>query len=93
MLQYNPTINLLDTDYADDLAILDNVKEGLQETTDLLSYYASLAGLRINAKKTESMAIGKGTTQRPFTEANTIDVTFDGLPIHQVSSFTYWGTR
>ena len=28
--------HLLDTDYADDMAMLDNSKEGLQETTDLL---------------------------------------------------------
>ena len=43
---------VLDTDYADDLALLDDNKEGLQESTDLLSHYASLAGLKINAKKT-----------------------------------------
>ena len=33
---------VLDTDYADDLALLDDNKEGLQESTDLLSHYASL---------------------------------------------------
>jgi hypothetical protein len=42
---------LLDTDYADDLALLDDNKESLQESTDLLSHYASLAGLKINAPK------------------------------------------
>ena len=32
---------LLDTDYADDMALLDNTKEGLQETTDLLCKYSA----------------------------------------------------
>jgi hypothetical protein len=67
---------LLDTDYADDL--LDGNKEGLQESTDLLSHYASQAGLKINAKKTECMAVGKRTSQRPFIEMNTLDITVDG---------------
>ena len=29
---------LLDTDYADNMAMLDDNKDGLQESTDLLSY-------------------------------------------------------
>ena len=48
---------LLDTDYADDMALLDNTKEGLQETTDLLCRYSAYAGLKINAGKTQSMAV------------------------------------
>ena len=84
---------VLDTDYADDLALLDDEKEGLQESTDLLSHYASLAGLKINAKKTECMAVGKWTSQRPFTEANTLDLTVDGAPIKQTASFTYLGHK
>ena len=32
---------LMDTDYADDMAVLDGTKDGLQETTDLLSHYAA----------------------------------------------------
>ena len=50
-------INLLDVDYADDMALLDNSKDGLQETTDLLCKYATQAGLRINMKKTDVIAI------------------------------------
>ena len=61
-------VTILDTDYADDMALLDNSKDGLQETTDLLCKYAAQAGLRINAKKTEVMAVAKNTTQRPYTE-------------------------
>ena len=84
---------VLDTDYADDLALLDDNKEGLQESTDLLSHYASLAGLKINAKKTECMAVGKWTSQRPFTETNTLDVTVDGALVKQTSTFTYLGHK
>ena len=51
--------HLLDTDYADDMAMLDNSKEGLQETTDLLYKYSAYAGLKINAGKTQSMAVSK----------------------------------
>jgi len=52
----NPLVNditMLDTDYADDMAVLDNSEEGLQETTGLLCMYgAHEGGLRINSKKT-----------------------------------------
>ncbi|KAL5254332.1 hypothetical protein ACHWQZ_G013943 [Mnemiopsis leidyi] len=84
---------VLDTDYADDIALLDDNKEGLQESTDLLSQYASLAGLMINPKKTECMAVGKWTSQRPFTETNTLDLTVDGAPIKQTGTFTYLGHK
>ena len=84
---------LLDTDYADDMAVLDDTKDGLQESTDLLSTYASLAGLKINAKKTECMAVGKKTSQRPFTETNTLDITVDGAPVKQSATFTYLGHK
>ena len=30
-------VTLLDTDYADDMALMDSTKDGLQETTDLLA--------------------------------------------------------
>ena len=50
-------ITMLDTDYADGMAVLDNSdcysEEGLQETTGLLCMYgAHEGGLRINSKKT-----------------------------------------
>ena len=48
---------VLDTDYADDMVIMDNSTGGLQESTDLLAHYSSYAGLKINAKKTKCMAI------------------------------------
>ena len=60
----------MDMDYADDMALVDNSKKGLQETTDLLCNYAAYAraGLQINAKKTKSMVTGKNTSQRPYTK-------------------------
>ena len=60
--------HLLDTDYADDMALLDNTKEGLQETTDLLCKYSAYAGLMVNAGKTKCMAVSKSASQRPYSE-------------------------
>ena len=83
--------HLLDTDYADDMALLDNTKEGLQETTDLLCKYSAYAGLKINAGKTQSMAVSKRASQRPYCENDTLDINVEGRPIQQVSNFTYLG--
>ena len=85
-------VTVVDTDYADDMATMDNTKLGLQETTDLLSKYCAYSGLKINAKKTQSMAFGKSTGQRPYNEQCTLDITVDGSPVEQVSHFTYLGT-
>jgi hypothetical protein len=87
-------VTILDNNFADDLALLNlNNKDGLEETTDLLSKYANQAGLklRINAEKTEVMAVAKNTTQRPFTEEGTVDITIEGSLVLQVSDFTYLG--
>ena len=86
-------INLLDVDYSDDMALLESSKDGLQETTDLLCKYAAQAGLRINVKKTEVMAIGKDTTHRPYTEESTVDITVDSSLLQQVSNFKYLGVN
>ena len=85
-------VNLLDADYADDMALLDNAKEGLQETTDLLCKYSAYAGLKVNAEKTQTMAVSKTAKQRPYTEKDTLDINVEGLPIEQVSDFKYLGT-
>ena len=42
---------VLDTDYADDIAIMDNSTGVLQESTDLLAHYSSYAGLKINRRR------------------------------------------
>lgn len=74
-------ITILDTDYADDMAVLDNSKLGLQETTDLLCKYSAYnSGLKVNASKTKTMAIHKAAGQRPFTEPCQLDITVEGNP-------------
>ena len=75
------------------MALLDNSKNGLQEITDLLYKYAAQAGLRINVKKTEVMACGKDTTQRPYTEESTVDITVESSLLQQVSNFKYLGVN
>ena len=42
--------HILDTDYADDMALLDSTEEGLHETTDLLCKYSAYEGLKINGR-------------------------------------------
>ena len=59
---------VLDTNYADDMAIMDNSTGGLQESTDLLAHNSSYADLKINVKKTKCMAISKCASQRPYIE-------------------------
>ena len=66
---------------------MDNTEEGLQESTDLIAYYTSYAGLKINAKKTQCMAISKCASQRPYTERDSIMLTVEGEPVEQVSNF------
>ena len=82
--------HILDTDYADDMALLDNTKEGLQETTDLLilSKYSAYAELKINAGKTKCMAVSKCASQRPYSycRKDTLDISVEDLPIEQVSN-------
>ena len=64
---------------ADDIAVLDGTKDGLQESTDLLSHYAAYAGLKINSGKTKTMTASKQLTQRPYTEACTVNIKVDDL--------------
>ena len=82
---------VLDTDYADDMAIMDNSRDGLQESTDILAHYSSYAGLKINAKKTKCMAVSKCASQRPYIEEDYIELEVNGEPVEQVSNFVYLG--
>ena len=82
---------VLDTDYADDMAIMDNCTAGLHESTDLLAHYSSYAGLKINAKKTKCMAISNYVSQRPYIEDDYIELEVAGEPVEQVSNFIYLG--
>ncbi|KAL5248714.1 hypothetical protein ACHWQZ_G017784 [Mnemiopsis leidyi] len=71
---------IVDTDYADDMAILNNAKEGLQESTDLLAHYNSYAELKINAKKTQCMAVSKCASKRPLIRGDCIELSVGDLP-------------
>ena len=82
---------VLDTDYADDIAIMDNSRGGLQESTDLLAHYSSYAGLKINAKKTKCMAVSKCASRRSYVEEDYIELEVNGEPVEQVSYFVYLG--
>ena len=82
---------LMDTDYANDMAVLDGTKDGLQETIGLLSHYAAYSGLKINSGKIKTMAISKQVSQRPYTEACTLNTTVDDVRVEQASHFTYLG--
>ena len=64
---------VLDTDYADDMVILNNSKDGLQESTDLLAHNCSYAGSRINAKKTQCMAISRSASRRPYLRGDYVE--------------------
>ena len=79
---------LMDTDYMDDMAALDGTKDGLQETTDLLSHYATYSGLKINSEKTKTMATSK---QCPYTKVCILNTMVDDVRVEQVSHFTYLG--
>ena len=86
-----PEKSVMDLDYADDIAALDNTAEGLQETTDNIAKYCAFGGLKMNARKTEAMVVGKDTTQHPLPRDRTVNITIDGNPAKQVAQFTYLG--
>ena len=69
-----PEANVMDVDYADDQALMDGTKAGLQETTDLLGKFCEYSGLYINVDKTKSMAVDRSCSQQPFTEASTLSI-------------------
>ena len=83
--------NVMDIDYTDDQALLDDTKEGLQETTDLLGKFCEYSGLFINVDKTKSMAVDKSCSQQPFTKASTLNIKVYGEEVEQVSEFKYLG--
>jgi len=86
-----PGVHVMDVDYADDQALLDGTKEGLQETTDLLGKFCEYSGLFINVDKTKSMAVSRSSSQRPFTKESTLDIKVYGKEVEQVSEFKYLG--
>ena len=87
-----PEANVMDVDYADDQALMDGTKAGLQETTDLLGKFCEYSGLYINVDKTKSMAVDRSCSQQPFTEASTLNIKVYGEEVEQVSEFKYLGS-
>ena len=57
----------------------------------MLCKFSAYAGLKVNAEKTKCMAVSKNTTQQPYTEECSLDITVDTSPVHQVSHITYLG--
>ena len=47
------------------------------------------AGLRINVRKTEGMAVAKNTSQQLYTEEGTVEISVEGSLVQQVSILTY----
>ena len=55
----------MDTDYADDIAVLDGLEDCSQESTDLLSRDAYYTGLKMSSRKTKTKGLfipGKQTS-------------------------------
>ena len=75
------------------MAIMDNSRDGLHESTDLLAHYSSYTGLKINVKKTKciSMAVSKCASQHPYIEEDYIELEVNGEPVEQVRNFVYLG--
>ena len=48
-------------------------------------------GLKINAGKTKCMTVSKCASQRPYCMKDTLGISVEGLPIEQLSNFTYLG--
>ena len=63
---------VLDTDNADDIAILDD----LEDSPDVVP-----AGLRINAKNTQCMAISRNASQHPHLRSDNINLEVEGEPV------------
>ena len=87
----HPENCVMDLDYVDDIAALDNTAEGLQETTDNIAKYCAFGGLKMNARKTETMVVVKDTTQQPLPKDKTVNITIEGNPVKQITQFTYLG--
>ena len=49
------------------------------------------AGFRINVRKSEVVAVAKNTSQQPYTEEGTVDISVEGSLVQQVIHLTYLG--
>uniref|UniRef100_A0A7I4Z0Y8 Reverse transcriptase domain-containing protein n=1 Tax=Haemonchus contortus TaxID=6289 RepID=A0A7I4Z0Y8_HAECO len=70
-----------DQNFADDIALLAEDKDGSQKITDTLSEEASMIGLRISASKSKAMSIGQACTQ--------VNINVEDTMLKNVEKFTY----
>ena len=76
------TFDLLDADYADDIAILANTPDQAETLLHSLERAAASIGLHVNAHKTEYMC---------YNQTGDIS-TLEGTPLKLVDKFTYLGS-
>lgn len=74
---------LEDLDYADDICLMSQTRQGLEEKLNRLVHYGSQVGLKINVAKTKLMRLNAGLNDPPLL--------LGGEPIDDVESFCYLG--
>ena len=82
-IQWSPTKNLEDLDYADDLCLLAQKHEDMQLKTNTLVRTAAMTGLEINTEKTETV-----TLQQRLK----VPITVRGHVLNDVDTFVYLGS-
>ena len=82
-IQWTITTMLDDLDFADDIALLSHNHNQMQEKTDIMNTVSKNIGLKINRNKTKVIRI---------LTANNNEISVDGEPLEDVSSFTYLGS-
>ena len=76
--------HLKDLDYADDICLLSDSKEGIENLTRTLSQEASKVGLKINVEKSKGMRLH-------INDDTAIEV--EGRDLEDVDKFTYLGSE
>ena len=76
---------LADLDFADDIALLAESREGLQELTDQMNHVANKLGLRMSNKKTKVMSLCQ-------TEESQSQINIGMEAVEDVDSFVYLGS-
>ena len=85
-----PEKHVTDSNYIDDLGVLDDSENGLQQSGKILKHSRKV-DFQINVKKAKVTSIGKNTSQQPFPE----HVNLKGKirkSLNQVTSFVYLGS-
>ena len=77
--------NLNNLRYADDTSLVAESEEDLQNLVSKIKTESEKFGLKINAKKTQTMVISKNKVPPK------INIMIDGTPLKQVSSYRYLG--